>query len=142
MNRAERGLLLELFRWARAEGGLQYGGLYRWARRTGEGQRWGIVFHAEDFELGETVEIDIWRSGINTQAFWAKSIAEAVNQLVALGIAPHRFSTAYRSGYDAAMQAHRIARSVPDKLSSPRGWSAPEIFALLPAADTELAVRR
>lgn len=130
MTRAERTLLLALFRWARAEGGLQYGGLYRWSRRTGKGQHWGIIFHAEDWEPGETVELDIWRSGINTQAFWAKSIAEAVDQLVALGIAPHRFSTAYRSGWDAANRYAEVAHY------------GDEYRAIRPAACRELAVGR
>ncbi|WIM97815.1 hypothetical protein ACTOB_001369 [Actinoplanes oblitus] len=136
MTRAERGLLLELFRWARTEG-VRRDGAMRWT--SPPPHRWGV-----DFWNGmDDRDLQVWREGQMVAAnYRVTSIAEAVDQLVALGIAPAKFSTAYRAGYNAAMRAHQIARSVPDKLSSPRGWSAPEIFALLPAADTELAVGR
>jgi hypothetical protein len=142
VTRAERTLLLALFRWARAEGGVQYGRLHRWSHR-GESreQWWGVDF----FDDGDYVSI--WRGRDNARDYWVRDIAEAVDVLAALGIVPARFSTAYRAGYDAAMQAHHIAKTSPPGQSyradiRPRGWRDPDIYALLPAADHELAVRR
>lgn len=131
MNRAERRLLLELFRWARAEGGLEYGGLYTWARRGLEGPgRWGITFYANDWEPGEPVSLEIWRNRQTAKAYWVASIAEAVDLVVALGIAPARFSTTYRAGWDAANRYAEVAHCGDE-------WRS-----VRPAARRELAVGR
>jgi hypothetical protein len=110
---AERALLRELVRWARTEGGMDYGSpVFMWTRRIGvpDEQWWGVTFYAREWEAGETARLDIWRWPDNTQGYWVRSVAEAVDVLVALGIAPARFSTAYRAGWDAmgryAVQAH------------------------------------
>lgn len=136
MTGAERTLLLAVFRWARAEG-VRLDGAMRWT--SPPPHRWGVDFWAGVADRRVTVWQDGWAEGVSC---CLDDIAEAVDVLAALGILPLRFSTAYRAGYDAAMRAHQIARSVPDKLSSPRGWTCPEVYALLPWADHELAVRR
>jgi len=133
---SERTLLLALFRWARAEGGLQYGGLYSWARRGPGEPRWGITFHPDEWGTGNAVALEIWRSGITVKEYWVKDIAEAVDVLAALGIVPLQFSTAYRAGYDAAGRCREIA------MRSSKGWTDAGVYALLPWADHELAVRR
>jgi hypothetical protein len=98
---AERTLVLALFRWARTEGGLEYGGLYTWARRglSQPEKRWGITFNPEEWAEGEPVELEIWRARITMKSYWVASIAEAVDLLAALGIVPARFSTAYAVGW-------------------------------------------
>jgi len=136
MTRAERILLLAVFRWAHREGGLAYGSAYTWTRFGAREQRWGVSFCAKDWEPGETVALEIWRGKETSKDYWVKDIAEAVDVLAALGILSAQFSTAYRAGYDAAGSARRLA------LSSGRGWSDAGVYALLPWADHELAVRR
>jgi hypothetical protein len=133
---AERTLLLALFRWARTEGGLEYGGLYTWARRGFHEpeKRWGITFDPTEWTEGGPVELEIWRARITMKSYWVASIAEAVDMLAAIGIAPARFSTAYRAGYEARRQASHQARM--------HGWDWPVVQALIPATDRELAVRR
>lgn len=72
--------------------------------------------------------------------FEARTLTEAVDVLCAFGYLPARFSTAYRMGYNACMLAHRIARqSHPG--GGVRGWADPDVFALLPAVNHNLAVR-
>jgi hypothetical protein len=125
---AERALLRELFRWARTEGDLDVSGTYMWCRRfrRPESERWGVNFFARDWEPGEPVALGIWRGTSTTKNYWVESIAEAVDVLVALGIVPARFSTAYRAGWDAmggyAVKAHY----------------GPEWTAIRPAAKREL----
>jgi hypothetical protein len=98
MTPAERSLLLALFRWARTEG-LVWGGA-NWVSGTGpDGQRWGI-----DYDPGDEY-LYIWRGRVVARRYWVASIAEAVDLVVALGIAPARFSTAYRAGWDAHIDA-------------------------------------
>lgn len=143
MTPAERTLLLALFRWARAQGGLTYGSSYTWTRFGPRDQRWGVSFYADDWETGKPVALDIWRGRETSKDYWVRDIAEAVDVLAALGIVPARLSTAYRAGYDACMQAHRIAKSrLPARPFFSRGWTDPEVYALLPWADHDLAVRR
>jgi hypothetical protein len=140
VTRAERTLLLAVFRWARTEGGMQWGRWhYRWTRQSGPREQWlGIDFDREDGEY-----LSIYRGRASGRDYWVADIAEAVDVLAALGILPLRFSTAYRAGYDACMRAHRIAESrMPDRPLFSRGWTDPEVYALLPWADHELAVRR
>lgn len=142
MTPSERTLLLALFRWARAKGGLAYGTHYTWTRLGPREQRWGVSFYPGDWEPGEPVALEIWRGRDTMKTYWVTDVAEAVDLVAALGIVPARFSTAYRAGYDACMRAHRIARQRVPGQAYPRGWSDPEVYALLPAADHELAVRR
>lgn len=96
MTAAERILLLALFRWARAEGGLEYRSIYRWTRRGPIEQRWGVSFD------GVKPWLSIWRGRDTAKDYWIRDVAEAVDVLAALGIVPARFSTAYRAGWDAA----------------------------------------
>ena len=111
MTPAERSLLLALFRWARAEG-ITYGGANWWSRPGPIEQRWGIDFESDcDF-------LRIWRGRNTSRRYWVASITEAVDVLVALGIAPARFSTAYRAGWDAAggapeSESRRVRPAVP-----------------------------
>jgi hypothetical protein len=100
---AERSLLLALFRWARAEG-LQFGGASRWTRRGPIEQRWGV-----SCDPGYSAFLTIWRGRDTARDYWVASIAEAVDLVVALGIAPARFSTAYRAGWDAANRYAAVA---------------------------------
>lgn len=140
MTGAERTLLLALFRWARTEGRLEWGRWhYRWSRETGPREQWvGIDYSADDGEF-----LTLWRGRTNMRTYFVADVAEAVDVLAALGIVPLQFSTAYRAGYDACMRAHRIAESrMPDRPLFSRGWTDPEVYALLPWADHELAVRR
>lgn len=141
MTRAERTLLLAVFRWARAEGGLEWGRwAHRWARQTGPREQWlGVDYDPADGEY-----LSIYRGRGNAKEYWVSNAAEAVDVLVALGILPHRFSTSYRAGYEATRWADGIAASpaTPGDWNGPRrGWSDPAVYALLPAADRELAVR-
>lgn len=97
MTPAERSLLLAVFRWARAEGGLVYGLPTRWSCGGPIDQRWGVSW-SWDFERER---LTVWRGRITARDYWVLSIAEAVDVLVALGILPPRFSTAYRAGWGA-----------------------------------------
>lgn len=140
MTAAERTLLLALFRWARAEGRMEWGRwAHRWSRQTGSREQWIGVDYDPDY--GD--RLSLYRGYSAAKDYWFADIAEAVDVLAAIGILPARFSTAYRAGYDACMRAHQIAKSpAPDRPLWSRGWTDPEIYALLPAADHELAVRR
>lgn len=137
MTRAERTLLLAVFRWARTEG-VRLDGAMRWT--SPPPHRWGV-----DYWGGrDDRDLHIWRTGqmlgVNYRVV---DVAEAVDLLAALGILPLQFSTAYRAGYDACQRAHQIAKSpAPDRPLFSRGWTDPEVYALLPWADHELAVRR
>jgi hypothetical protein len=134
---AERTLLLAVFRWARAEG-VRLDGATRWT--SPPPHRWGVEFWGG---LDDR-PVFVWREGqIIGSNYDVVDIAEAVDLLAALGILPAQFSTAYRAGYDACMRAHQIAESrLPDRPLFSRGWTDPEVYALLPWADHELAVRR
>lgn len=131
MTRAEQALLLQLFRWARTEG-VRLDGAMRWG--SPPPHRWGI-----DFWKGlDDRDLFVWREGrvVGTN-YPVASITEAVDLLVTLGIVPARFSTAYRAGYNAANQARQIAG---EPFRGGKGWQCPEVYALLPAVDTELVV--
>lgn len=96
MTAAEWALLRQVIRWARAEGvESRYHG---WTRRGPIADRWGV-----SLEDAESPRLLIWRGRANGRDYWVASIAEAVDVLVALGILPARFSTAYRAGWDAGM---------------------------------------
>lgn len=105
MTAAERSLLLALFRWARADPDIQFGRTY-WVRHIGEpAHQWGIDFHPEDFDSTErAAPMIIWRYRIAANRYWVASVTEAVDLLVALGIAPTRFSTAYQAGWDVGRE--------------------------------------
>jgi hypothetical protein len=139
VTRAERTLLLAVFRWARAEGGMQWGRWhYRWTRQSGPREQWlGVEFDPGDGEF-----LSLYRGRATGRDYWVADIAEAVDVLAALGILPAQFSTAYRAGYDACQQAHRIAHQPKPGSNWLRGWTDPEVYALLPWADHDLAVRR
>lgn len=99
MTPAERSLLLALLRWARAEGMVSTGAS-RWTRPGQIEQRWGV-----SCDPGFSPVLTIWRGRDTARDYWVRSVAEAVDLLVALGIAPARFSTAYRAGWDAHLDA-------------------------------------
>lgn len=99
MTAAERSLLLALFRWARSTG-VRLDGALRWT--SPPPHRWGVDFWPSSFEPNSPVRLSVWRTGFSSKDYWVASIAEAVDVLVALGIAPARFSTVYRAGWDAS----------------------------------------
>lgn len=93
MTPAERTLLREVFRWAIREG-IQQGTHARWTRRGPVEHRWGVSL---DFDR---LYLTVWRGRCTGRDYLVTSIAEAVDVLVALGVLPPRFSTAYRAGWD------------------------------------------
>lgn len=95
MTPAERTLLREVFRWAIREG-IQQGTHARWTRRGPVEQRWGVSL---DFDR---LYLTVWRGRCTGRDYLVTSIAEAVDVLVALGVLPPPFSTAYRAGWEAA----------------------------------------
>jgi hypothetical protein len=101
MTPAERSLLLALFRWARAEGGLEYGRSSWWGNRTGPRAQWWNV----DYDVGDEY-LTVWYGTMpKAKPYYVASVTQAVDLVVALGIAPPRFSTAYRAGWDAHIDA-------------------------------------
>jgi hypothetical protein len=116
---AERALLREVLRWARAEG-VRLDGASRWT--SPPPHRWGVDFVSGDEYLM------IWRRGQNTgKDYFVVDVAEAVDVLCALDILPPRFSTAYRAGWDAMGRYAETAH-----------YGA-EYTAIRPAAKRELA---
>lgn len=97
MTPAERKLLGAVLRWARADGVTV--SWHRWTRRGPIEQRWGVVHD------GHEQKLTIWRGRDTGKDYWVTSIAEALDVLAALGIVPARFSTAYRAGWDAYIEA-------------------------------------
>ena len=131
MTPAEQGLLLAVFRWARAEAVERYtlAGTLVWGT-----DQWRV--HRLSYGLLVT------RGSAAPDIYYARDVPEAVDLLAALGILPPQFSTAYRAGYEACMRAHEVANDWVDNAWGRRGWQAPEIYSLLPAADHALVVRR
>jgi hypothetical protein len=111
MTPAERALLLAVFRWAYAERVDLHVLLYKWSRPGPSTTFWGIDYTAE--RTGCTLAIRRGRLGMAD--YFVASVAEAVDVLVALGILPAQFSTAYRAGWDAALGsgAKRWPRRMP-----------------------------
>lgn len=131
MTPAERSLLLAVFRWARSTG-VRLDGAMRWT--SPPPHRWGVDYYQRS---DRDSDLHVYRTGqILGVNYMVMSVAEAVDVLVALGILPHRFSTAYRAGYDARTLA-RIAAN-----ASRLGWTDPAVAVMQPAADRTLAVRR
>jgi len=98
MTAVERALLLQVSRWARAEG-VRLDGAMRWT--SPPPHRWGVDWWGEN-EPDDATPMVVWRKGTSTgKSYWVASIAEAVDVLCALGILPARFSTSYRAGWDA-----------------------------------------
>jgi hypothetical protein len=128
---AEQGLLLAVFRWARTEGVERYtlAGTLTWGT-----DQWRVL------RLGYGLLVT--RGAASPDIYYAKDLPEAVDLLASLGVIPAKFSTSYRAGYEACMEAHHIAQGWADNARGRRGWQDPEIYAMLPAADHELAVRR
>ena len=127
MTRGERTLLLALFRWARAAE-LAAG---VWPRSWAVG-KYRIDWDRSDPEMLDVVHTaDRNRPYIRTtRRLPVASIAEAVDLLVALGIVPVRFSTAYRAGWDAGLQYAEVAH-----------YGA-EFTRVRPAAPRELVVHQ
>lgn len=100
MSPEERELLLALFRWARAEGRMEWGRwAHRWSRQTGPREQWlGVDYDPEDGKY-----LSLYRGRENARDYWVASVVEAVDVLAALGIVPPRFSSAYRAGWVARM---------------------------------------
>lgn len=95
MAPTERALLLAVMRWARAEG-IEFESAYWWTRRGPIEQHWGVSLLD-----GESPFLTVWRGRDTGRDYWVRSLAEAIDLLVTLGILPARFSTAYRAGWDA-----------------------------------------
>lgn len=118
MTPAERALLREVFRWARQVGVRLDGGM-RW---DGPPPRcWGVDYwHGQEYLL-------VWRASKNTgKEYFVTSVAEAVDVLVALGILPARFSTAYAAGWQAAFAV--VDRGI--RSPEPAAW--PELRRAVP----------
>jgi hypothetical protein len=113
---AERTLLLALFRWARTEGGMEWGRwAHRWSRQRGPREQWlGVDFDSEDGEY-----LSIYRGRVNARDYWVGSLVEAVDVLAALGIVPARFSSAYRAGWDVCVDIMRIPGAVIRTVTPP-----------------------
>lgn len=102
MTAEERALLRAVLRWARASG--VESDYHRWTRRGPIEQRWGV-----SWEDSSTPKLLIWRGRDTGQDYWVRSIAEAVELLVALDILPMRFSAAYEAGlFEAARRVNAV----------------------------------
>lgn len=121
MNTHERALLVAAMRWARAEDRVERVNGYEWTRHGLPTLRWSVAW-----EDPESPKLTIWRGRTTAKEYWVEDIPEAIDVLCALGILPPRFSTAYRSGWDAGYE------------STESGVVGADYRAIVPVADAGL----
>jgi hypothetical protein len=109
-NEQDVHLLREIAQWRRAQGvsffqwrrtGRNFGAFTEWNRREGK-RRINVAYEpgSESRYPRLSVTSDYKRESV--QELPVRTVTEAVDVLVALGFLPARFSSAYRSGWDAA----------------------------------------
>lgn len=108
-NEQDVHLLREIARWRRNHGvnyfqwrpGVGFGVFTEWYRYV-DGKRRTVSFEPGSMSSRPRLVATVDYHGRELQRLPVTTVTEAVDVLVALGLLPARFSSAYRSGWDAA----------------------------------------
>ncbi|WP_045742265.1 hypothetical protein [Actinoplanes rectilineatus] len=98
LSAAESSLLRDVIRWMQAEKHIRHGRINRWEFRRPGKPNWDVSFWPCEWEPNDTVALEIRRDRDSSQRYWVRSLVEAVDLLVSLGMVPTRFSSAFRDG--------------------------------------------